>query len=84
MSQYGGQGGEEFVHQDHIVLKPQDQIHVVSHHLLKLVVTEDEVGDDLLFFGPVGLTGTSERGCSEWIFTTYLVGEVYKSCQSMC
>ena len=63
--QDGGQSGEEFIHQNHIVLEPQDQVSAVSHHLLQFVVTEDEVCHNLLFFGPVGWTGTSERGCSE-------------------
>ena len=53
MGQDGGEGGEEILHQDYIVLEPQEQVHVVSQHLLQFVVTENEVGHNLLFFGLV-------------------------------
>ena len=68
MGQDGGEGGEEILHQDYVILEPQEQVHVVSQHLLQFVVTENEVGHNLLFFGLVRWTRASDRDRSDWIF----------------
>ena len=58
----GGQGGEEVVHQHHVVLQPEDGLHLRPEMCLQLVMTEDEVLHHLFLSPSLGRGLTSDRG----------------------